>query len=71
MIWPPISFSIRFVIVSILSLLIILTGFSTPVFAETLHYHLPRFQQSDDPPMVLGPAGEHFTFLRTGITSCS
>ena len=66
MTWPPIRLSIRFILVSIFSLLIILTGFSTPVFAETLNYHLPRFEQSDDPPMVLGPAGEHFTFLRTG-----
>lgn len=37
--------------------------------AETLNYHLPDFQSIASPRRVLGPAGEHFTFLRTGKDS--
>ena len=47
-------------------LIVIVTWLPGPVLAETLHYKLPTFQQIADPPKVLGPAGEHFTFLRTG-----
>lgn len=36
------------------------------VQAETLNYTLPTFESVANPRMVLGPAGEHFTFLRTG-----
>ena len=36
------------------------------VNAETLNYRLPKFEQLAKPQRVLGPAGEHFTFLRTG-----
>ena len=36
------------------------------VNAETLNYRLPKFDQLANPKHVLGPAGEHFTFLRTG-----
>jgi mannose-6-phosphate isomerase-like protein (cupin superfamily) len=34
--------------------------------AETLNYKLPKFEAVAKPTLVLGPAGEHFTFLRTG-----
>jgi mannose-6-phosphate isomerase-like protein (cupin superfamily) len=34
--------------------------------AETLNYRLPTFEALENPQRVLGPAGEHFTFLRTG-----
>ena len=34
--------------------------------AETLNYKLPKFEAIAKPRRVLGPAGEHFTFLRTG-----
>lgn len=34
--------------------------------AETLNYQLPPIQSLPTPRRVLGPAGEHFTFLRTG-----
>jgi len=47
-------------------LIALLTALPSAAIAETLDYRLPNFQQSSDPPMVLGPAGEHFTFLRTG-----
>ncbi|MCP9775903.1 hypothetical protein KBY58_04845 [Cyanobium sp. HWJ4-Hawea] len=43
-----------------------LTWMPSEAHAETLHYKLPAFQQLSDPPKILGPAGEHFTFLRTG-----
>lgn len=48
------------------ALIAVMTWLPGSAFAETLHYKLPAFQQLSDPPKVLGPAGEHFTFLRTG-----
>ena len=45
---------------------ILILGLPTKVFAETLNYRLPAFQSIPNPKRVLGPAGEHFTFLRTG-----
>lgn len=43
----------------------LLLGLPTQAFAETLNYHLPTFQSVSNPKRILGPAGEHFTFLRT------
>lgn len=47
-------------------LLIALLLVPARVNAETLNYHLPKFDTVNKPRLVLGPAGEHFTFLRTG-----
>jgi mannose-6-phosphate isomerase-like protein (cupin superfamily) len=44
----------------------LLLTFPSQVNAETLNYRLPPFQSIPSPRRVLGPAGEHFTFLRTG-----
>ena len=42
-----------------------LLGLPNQVSAETLNYHLPAFQSISNPKRILGPAGEHFTFMRT------
>ena len=60
---------IRALAVSIVSIIIVIACvLMTPmgVNAETLNYRLPNFDKLANPKRVLGPAGEHFTFLRTG-----